>query len=75
MNVMMQRVHKRFLGREFWVKNSRRLAKFMNRKNFICRKFAERHELQLEDAKNLRRSANSRWQNLLVYTGLKRIVH
>ena len=56
MNVMMQRVHKRFLGRDFWVKNSRRLAKFMNRKKFICREFAERRELQLEDAQN------SRWQ-------------
>ena len=41
--------------------NLRRLANFVNRKIPIRREFAERRELQLEEAQNSRRSANSRW--------------
>ena len=47
--------------REFWVENSRRLANFVNRKISICCEFAERRELQLEEARNSRHSANSRY--------------
>ena len=45
----------------------------MNRKISIRREFAERRELQLEEAQNSRRSANSRWPKFASVHGALRI--